>query len=163
MVTKPTQLGPNVDKKMNELSTQIGEANAVIEEAVRRHDEAWAEVVEVFNEFVVEGKEARFVAADGHYLYKQPRKGGTSLDELRLKTLIFQAHERAEATKIWNSITVRKVDNELLEAAVQTRRLDSELVDSCIEKKPDSFSRIRKTWTKEDRIKAEVLGLTTEK
>lgn len=153
------QISARSDKTLNKLSREIGEGEALIEAGTLKKDNAWDSVNEVFNEFSLEGKEARFIADDGHYLQRQERSGQPKLDEDQLYSLIQQTYPKGEATKIWNSITVRKVDSVNLEAAVQLGKLPAALVNNCITPAKKTFARVRQPWTKDDKERAKVLGV----
>lgn len=145
------QISPQTDARMNELSREIGRAQKLIDDGTKDKNKAWDEIIEKFAEFAMEGKNARFIANDGYYLYKQPRAGTVTLNEQALKDAISEAN--------WKRITVRKVDSELLESAVQLGLISAEIVDQCITKNPDTFSRERRTWTQDDKRMAQIYGI----
>lgn len=153
------QLGPDIDKRLNEISRQIGEAETIIETQTQVKDAAWQRAFDFFDEFNRGGKDARFIADDGYTLYRQERQGQPKLDANMLQALIFQRYSKVEATRIWNSITERSVDNTKLEAAVRSQKLDPALVEQCITAPTTTYARIRREWTKEDKERAKIHGI----
>lgn len=154
-----TQFTANTDLRLNAASRKIGEAKRRIEEATQDHDKFWEEVVSLFGELAEADKNPRFLADDGHFLTYQRSERSPTLNEEMLQSLIFQTMPKAEATKVWNSITKRSVDSTALEAAVRMKKIPSELVEQCLKPGTVSYSRIRKEWTKEDRERATILGI----
>lgn len=152
-----------IDVKLNGLSREIGAAVKDIEEATQRKDQSWNDVIVYFDEVGQNDFSPRFIAEDGHYLQLQAREGKPSLDEDMLQALIYQRFPKAEASKIWNSITKRVLDNTALEAAVRTGKVPEELVSECMTPAKVSYARIRNKWTKEDRERARILGITETK
>lgn len=154
------QISARSDKLLNKASRELGEAEALIEAGTLKKDNAWESINETFNEHGLEGKETRFIADDGFYLQRQERNGSPKLDEEKLEALIFQTYPKAEANRIWNSITVRKVDGVKLEAAERTGKLSASLIHECITPAKKTYARIRQPWTKEDKEKAQIFGVT---
>lgn len=157
MANKIHQFGPNNDKNLNSLSVSIGDAEARIEKADQDKDTAWEQVFSIFDELPSAGD--RFLASDGHTLTRQKRAGSVKLNKEMLQALIFQNYERPEATRIWNSITIRTVDSTALEAAKRTGKITADIIDQCMTISPDTFARIRPEWTKEDKERVRILGI----
>lgn len=153
-----TQFGPEADSQLNQLSHTVGEKKAFIELATKEHDDAWKEIFSIFDEFV--GHEPRFLANDGYYLYRQTRQASPKLDEAKLKRILFERLPEEEASLVWNAITEQRVNTTFLEAAVQKKAISAAMVDECITTPKPTENRIRQPWTAEDKIKAQVLGLT---
>lgn len=156
------QISKQSDIKLNKLALEISQADAVIETYTQEKDKAWNEVFDLFDEHGLEGKEARFISVHGCTLARQVRTGSPKLNEEMLQALVFQKYPRAEATRIWNSITKRVVDSTALEAAVRQQKIDPELVEQVMEEGKVSFARIRREWTKEDKEKARIMGIEKE-
>lgn len=154
-----SQLGPEVDEKLHDLSEVIGNYEVIITGATDQKDKAWEQVYSYFDEFNLTGESARFIAKDGHYLQRQTRDGTTKLDEQKLQALIFDKYPPLRAKAIWNSIVEPRVNSSKLETAVREKRVDQELVNECITVGPGSAPRIRKPWTKEDKTRALILGI----
>lgn len=157
-----TQFGPKTDEKLNQLNIRIGYAEEKIAEATEWKDEAWQEAFDIFDEFGREGKSGRFIANDGHYLFKQPVNRAPKLDETKLYALLYERFPAGRAKQVWDSITERKVNSVALEQAVQQHKIPAELVDQCLTVPETTYSRIRKPWTKEDQERAVVLGIKVE-
>ena len=153
------QFTANADTRLNAASRKIGEAKRRIEEATQDHDKFWEEVVALFGELAEADVNPRFIADDGYFLTYQRTERSPSLNEEMLQSLIFQTMPKAEATKVWNSITKRSVDSTALEAAVRMKKIPGELVEQCLKPGTVSYSRIRKEWTKEDRERAKIFGI----
>ena len=118
---------------------------------------------ELFDEFGLTGKDARFIASNGYSLARQVRNGSPQLDEVKLRDLIFRVYsDRKQAVKIWNLITERKVSSALVEKAVRTGKLDAELVSECISVPEPTFVRVRREWTKEDKERTQIFGVVRE-
>ena len=154
-----SQFGPKTDAKLNSLSRYIGSAEERIEEATEAKNKAWENVFEFMDEFAKEGKQARFLASDGYFLFKQPVNRTPKLDETKLYELIQEKYSVSKAKAIWETITERKVSSIALEQAIQSHKLPAELVDRCLTVPETTYSRIRKLWTKEDIERAVVLGI----
>lgn len=155
------QFSKNNDIKLNKLSLQIGQAEAVIETYTQEKDEAWEEVKALMFE-VSQEKSPRFIASDGYSLQLQFREGTPKLDEAMLQALLFQRVERREATKLWNQITKRVIDPVALEAAVRTQKVPQDIVDECLTPAKGTHARIRREWTKDDKERARILGISKD-
>jgi hypothetical protein len=156
------QISAKTDQMLNQLSQKITDAENLIEEGTLQRDASWVEVYDIFDEHNLTGVEARFIANDGHILYKEPRNGSDKIDEEMLRTLIFKKYEEDEARLIWNSITIQKVDPKLVEAAGQSGNLDRKLINQCIIPGNKTFARIHNKWSKEDKERASILGINQE-
>jgi len=157
-----TQISPKTDEKLNKLSRKISEAEDLIETGTLQKDVSWSQVYDLFEEHNLEGVQARFIADDGHILYKEPRTGSPKLDEDKLRTKIYKHYDKDEADIIWNSITVQKVDDQALEAAIQSGHLEAKIANACITPGKITFARIHNKWSKEDKERATMLGVTKE-
>lgn len=156
------QVSARTDKALNQLSQDIGKAVAKIQEGTMEKDTAWESVFESFKEHDLEGKYARFIASDGFYLQRQERKGSVSLNEKQLYQLLLERYGKAKADRVWNSITIKKVDSIQLEAAIQSGKIDGDMVKECLTTGNPTYARVREEWTKEDKERAAALGIQKE-
>jgi len=134
------------DEALENYSRKIGDAKSRIKVAEEELDEAWDHVLELFREFDIE----RYLAPDGHTLAIQHRNLEPSLNEEKLKKLLTEAQ--------FAQITKPRVDPKLLEAAVLQGVISSDLLEECLESRK-TISRVYRPWTREDKIKARVLGI----
>lgn len=141
------QLSKKADKALNELSSLIGKAEGLIQVCQKEKDNNWEQVKNLLREFDVE----RFIANDGSYLQLQRRQPGPKLNEDLLKGKL--------STRIWEAITVRKVDPALLESAVLEGLIPQDVMEECLTETPPTEARVRQPWTAEDKNRARVLGL----
>ena len=154
-----SQFGPETDAHLNALSKYIGTAEADIELATERKDIFWSEVFDTMDEFAKEGKQAKFLASDGYFLFKQPVNRAPKLDETKLYALLYEKYPAGRAKQLWDIVTERKVNSVALEQAIQQHKIPAELVDQCLTVPETTYNRIRKLWSKDDIDRAVMLGI----
>lgn len=154
-----SQVSPSTDKKLHRASRTIGKADAQIAIHEEKRKKAWEFFLETADEF--NQPELRFLADDGHYMTLQWRQGKPKRNDALLaqKLQAMAAAVGGDYQALWESITVRTVDNNLLEAAVLAGRIPAELLDGVIETPEPTYARIRQPWTKEDKNRAVVLNV----
>lgn len=157
-----SQISPAADKKLNEYSRKIGDAEERRAAAQTDFDATWAAVVEVFSEFDKRG--IKFLADDGYTIHDQRRAGTPRLDKEKLEELLITRLGERKGKQMWNQITVvtRTVDMGLLEAMSRTGKIPADLVDECITVGEDTFARVRRKFTKEDINEARALGIVVD-
>lgn len=153
------QFSEHIDNTLNRLSNEIKFAKDTIAEQTGKHDAAWTEAFDLFDELGLEGKEARFLAKNGHTLHRSRREGSPSLDEKLLQQKLEEKFGPLKAKRIWNTLVIGHVDSRLLEVAVLQGRIPQSIVDECLTPGKETFSRLFPEWTKEDRERAEILGI----
>ena len=156
------QLSQMSDRVMNRLSRKIGKAVEKITEGEREKEEAWTQVKDLFAEHGKEaGPKARFIASDGFTIKWTKRPGKTKLNPDLLFARLVDAHGVTAADNIWRSITDRTISPEKLEAAVNLGTITEELLKPCIETGEDIHPRLREEWSKEDKERAVIFGIST--
>lgn len=155
----PAQISPSADAKINGISRRIGQNDVVIEEATRDNKLAWEQFEETLHEF--NKPDTRFLADDGEYMVLSLRKGKVELDPGVLsQKLQAMKDTNAQFRALWNAITVRTVDFTLLEQARIAGKIPQSVLDECITQKPDTVAHLRQPWAKDDKTRAQVLGIT---
>lgn len=153
------QISEMADAALNRISRTIGRATAQIKEAEKEFNEAWEEAFETFDEFGLEGKEARFIADDGYYIARQVQQRPTKLDDDLIQLAIFRHYGKTKGKAIWESITVRKVDPAALQKALLTGEIEPSAVENLLPEMKSTPRRVRDEWTKADAEKAIIFGI----
>lgn len=149
------QLSKQIDKRLNELSREIGEEEEVIGTATKHFDEMWEECFSLMGEVDKDW----FLAEDGFVLSKQKRDKKPLLDEAKLYNELLKIYGKQKMRKVWANITKRVVDTTLLEKAVQDRIVDAAIIVECVTEQPPSYARVRRPWSRKDEERAVIFGV----
>lgn len=153
------QISNNADKRLHQLSRDIGKAETKIEEGELEYKAAWKDVFDMFDEFDKTG--FRFIANDGHTLTQQKRSGKSTFDPEKFKELLIKCYGEKKGKTLWNQCVVKteSVNMKLVEALKIQGKIEANLIDECITTAEDSYARVRNEWTKEDTEKAAIYGI----
>lgn len=179
------QISKATDERLNILGLELTHTEKALADAEADKARIWVEVFEAFDEHGYSGEGFEFLVSDGKKLQRRKSQGKSVLDANKLKSLIFERYPKAQAEAIWEGITrppepipppQRVVDPQLVERAtllgifdaqgqpVKIRglpdfKLPTALVNDCITTAEDSFGRYHPDWSKEDKLKAQALGI----
>lgn len=156
------QVSPTVDRKFHRASRTISRADKVIVAQEKKRTGAWNQFVELCDKLKL--PQLRFLADDGKYMTLQWRTGQPKRNDALLaqKLQALVSSVGGDYTTLWEAITVRTVDNTLLEAAVLAGRIPAELLEDVIETPTPTYARIHQPWTKEDQNRAVVFGVVVK-
>lgn len=153
------QISELADRELHAISRQIGKAAKQIEEGQKDFDSSWISAFDLFDEFGLEGKEARFIADDGHVLARQMRSRTSKLDDQEVLRALQSYYSEKEVKRLWRLITTPVVDPTKLQAAILAGKIAGDSIDSALPQTTQSPARVRTEWSKQDKNRAVVLGV----